>query len=281
MTLPDMIVQDLVAMALREDWGRAGDITGLATIPADKQAQVVMNARDAGVIAGLDFARSAFLQTDPGLNVKILTAEGSTVAKKKDVMIVTGNARAILAAERVALNFVGRLSGIATLTAKMADAAKPHKAKIAATRKTTPGLRAAEKYAVILGGGLPHRYGLDDAILIKDNHIAIAGGILPALRAAKKYAGHTVKVEIEVDNLDQLNDVIAEGADIVMLDNMSFDDMREAVRRVNGKMLVEASGGVTLERIPQIAATGVDLISSGAITHSVPNFDVGLDFKSL
>jgi nicotinate-nucleotide pyrophosphorylase (carboxylating) len=196
-------------------------------------------------------------------------------------MIVTGNARAILAAERVALNFVGRLSGIATLTAKMTTAAKPHKAKIAATRKTTPGLRAAEKYAVILGGGLPHRYGLDDAILIKDNHIAIAGGILPALRAAKKYAGHTVKVEIEVDNLEQLNDVIAEGADIVMLDNMSFDDMREAVRRVNGKMLIEASGGVTLERIPQIAATGVDLISSGAITHSVPNFDVGLDFKSL
>ena len=281
MTLPDMIVQDLVAMALREDWGRAGDITGLATIPADKQAQVVMNARDAGVIAGLDFARAAFLQTDPGLNVKILTAEGSAVAKKKDVMIVTGNARAILAAERVALNFVGRLSGIATLTAKMADAAKPHKAKIAATRKTTPGLRAAEKYAVILGGGLPHRYGLDDAILIKDNHIAIAGGILPALRAAKKYAGHTVKVEIEVDNLDQLNDVIAEGADIVMLDNMSFDDMREAVRRVNGKMLVEASGGVTLERIQQIAATGVGLTSPGAITHSVTNFDVRLEFKSL
>lgn len=281
MILPDMIIGDLVAMALREDWGRAGDITGLATIPADKQAQVVMNTRDAGVIAGLEFARAAFLQTDPSLNVQLLVSEGATVAKKQDVMIVTGNARAILAAERVALNFVGRLSGIATLTAKMADAAKPHKAKIAATRKTTPGLRAAEKYAVVLGGGLPHRYGLDDAILIKDNHIAIAGGILPALRAAKIYAGHTVKVEIEVDNLEQLNDVIAEGADIVMLDNMSFDDMREAVRRVNGKMLIEASGGVTLERIPQIAATGVDLISSGAITHSVPNFDVGLDFKGL
>jgi nicotinate-nucleotide pyrophosphorylase (carboxylating) len=281
MILPAIIISDLVAMALREDWGRAGDITGLATIPADKQARVVMNARDAGVIAGLEFARAAFLQTDPALNVQFLVSEGATVAKKQDIMIVTGNARAILAAERVALNFVGRLSGIATLTAKMTTAAKPHKAKIAATRKTTPGLRAAEKYAVILGGGLPHRYGLDDAILIKDNHIAIAGGILPALRAAKKYAGHTVKVEIEVDNLEQLNDVIAEGADIVMLDNMSFDDMREAVRRVNGKMLIEASGGVTLERIPQIAATGVDLISSGAITHSVPNFDVGLDFKSL
>ena len=279
-SLPALIVDDLVAMALREDWGRAGDITGLATIPADKKAKVVMNARDTGVIAGIDFAVTAFLQTDQTLVITPHVKDGARVQRGTDVMTVSGNARAILAAERVALNFIGRLSGIATVTDKMTQAARPHKAKIAATRKTTPGLRAAEKYAVIVGGGLPHRYGLDDAILIKDNHIAIAGGILPALRAAKKFAGHTVKIEIEVDNLAQLDEVMAEGADIVMLDNMSLDDMRTAVSRVNGKMLVEASGGITLQTIPGIAATGVDLISSGAITHSVQNFDVGLDFKS-
>lgn len=278
--LPHLIIEPLVKMALTEDLGRLGDITGNSTVPASTRATVVMAAREEGRIAGLDLAELAFKTIDPSLQIKRLMAEGADVKKGDAVLEVTGSARAILAAERVALNFVGRLSGIATLTLKMTRAVGNHKAKIAATRKTTPGLRSIEKYAVVVGGGLPHRYGLDDAILIKDNHIAMAGGITVALRSAKQGIGHTVKIEIEVDTLEQLKDVIAEGADIVMLDNMSLEDMAAAVRMVDGKMTVEASGGVTLDRIPQIAATGVDLISSGAITHSVPNFDVGLDYKA-
>lgn len=278
--LPHIIIEPLVKMALAEDLGRMGDITGNSTVPAATRATVVMAAREEGRIAGLDLAELAFKTIDPGLQVKRLIVEGADVRPGDAVMEISGSARAILAAERVALNFVGRLSGIASLTLKMTRAVGNHKARIAATRKTTPGLRSIEKYAVTVGGGLPHRFGLDDAILIKDNHIAMAGGVTVALRSAKQNVGHTVKIEIEVDTLDQLQEVIAEGADIVMLDNMSLEDMTAAVIMVNGKMTVEASGGVTLDRIPHIAATGVDLISSGAITHSVPNFDVGLDYKS-
>lgn len=278
--LPSAILEPLVRMALAEDLGRAGDITGNATVPEQASARVVIAAREEGRIAGLDLAEMAFRLVDAALDVKRLMPEGADVKKGDAVMEIAGKARSILAAERVALNFMGRMSGIATATLQMVRAAGNHKARIAATRKTTPGLRSVEKYAVMVGGGIPHRYGLDDAILIKDNHIAMAGGVRPALRAAKQAAGHTVKIEIEVDTLDQLAEVLEEGADIVMLDNMSLEDMTRAVAMVGGRALVEASGGVTADRIPAIAATGVDLISSGAITHSVRNFDVGLDYKA-
>jgi nicotinate-nucleotide pyrophosphorylase (carboxylating) len=280
MPLSPLLIEPLVRMALTEDLGRGGDITSDATVPEAAKARVVMAAREDGRIAGLDIAEMTFRTVDPALKIRRLKPEGADVKKGDEILEVEGRARSILAAERVALNFVGHLSGIATLTLKMTRAVGNHKAKVAATRKTTPGLRAIEKYAVTVGGGLPHRYGLDDAILIKDNHIAMAGGVRAALRGAKQHAGHTVKVEIEVDTLAQLKEVIDEGgADIVMLDNMSLEDMTAAVKLVNGRMTVEASGGVTLERVPAIAATGVDLISSGAITHSVPQFDVGLDYK--
>ena len=279
-SLSPVILEPLVRMALAEDLGRAGDITSDSVIPSDARARVVISARQEGIIAGLDAAETAFRIVDPALSVKRLKAEGSEVKPGDDVMEIEGRARGILTAERVALNFVGRLSGIATLTNKMVRAVGNHKAKICSTRKTTPGLRALEKYAVRLGGGANHRLGLDDAILIKDNHIAIAGGIAPALRRAKESVGHMVKIEIEVDTLAQLKEALEEGVDVIMLDNMSLEEMTTAVKSVNGRAIVEASGGVTLDRIPHIAATGVDMISSGAITHSAPNFDVGLDFKS-
>ncbi|MEZ0260104.1 MAG: carboxylating nicotinate-nucleotide diphosphorylase [Alphaproteobacteria bacterium] len=278
--LPSVIIEPLVRMALAEDLGRSGDITSNSTVPAETHARVVIGSREEGRIAGLDLAELAFKIVDPTLTVKRLKAEGSDVKKGDEIMEIEGKARSILTAERVALNFVGRMSGVATLTLKMVRAAGNHKARIAATRKTTPGLRAIEKYAVQVGGGIPHRYGLDDAILIKDNHIAMAGGVRIAIRNAKQNIGHTVKIECEVDTLAQLQEVLDEGVDIVMLDNMSLDDMTAAVKLVAGRAVIEASGGVTLDRIPKIAATGVDLISSGAITHSAPNFDVGLDFKS-
>lgn len=278
--LPQSILEPLVRMALNEDFGRAGDITGQATVPAATRSRVVIAARDEGRIAGLDLAEMAFRLVDSTLNVTRLKPEGADVRKGDEVMAVEGSARSILAAERVALNFVGRMSGIATATRAMVRATGNHKAKIAATRKTTPGLRSVEKYAVMVGGGIPHRYGLDDAILIKDNHIAMAGGVKAALRSAKAYAGHTVKIEIEVDTLAQLDEALEEGADIIMLDNMTPAQMTHAVQKVAGRALVEASGGVTLDSIPAIAATGVDLISSGAITHSVKNFDVGLDYRT-
>lgn len=279
--LPNLIIEPLVRMALAEDLGRSGDITTNSVIPAETRARVVIAAREEGRIAGLDLAEAAFRIVDAALHIKRLKPEGSDVKKGEAVMEIEGSARSILTAERVALNFMGRLSGIATLTLKMVRAAGNHKARIAATRKTTPGLRSIEKYAVQVGGGIPHRYGLDDAVMIKDNHIAMAGGIRAALRNAKDNISHTVKIEIEVDNLEQLEEVLAEGADIIMLDNMDIADMTAAVSRIGGRAVVEASGGVTLGRIPEIAATGVDLISSGAITHSAPNFDLGLDFVQI
>ena len=278
--LPLFIVDPLVQAALQEDMGRGGDITSLAVIPADAQARAVMGARREGRICGLDLAEKAFLMADPSLTVTRLVAEGSDVEKNTPVLEVSGPARGILAGERVALNFVGRLSGIATMTRDMQKATGNHKAKIAATRKTTPGLRAIEKYAVVVGGGAPHRYALDDAMMIKDNHIAVAGGIVQALKRAKEAAGHTVKIEIEVDTLDQLKEVLGEGADIVLLDNMSTEDMARAVEMTKGRALLEASGNVTIGRVPEIAAAGVDMISCGALTHSVANFDVGLDFSA-
>lgn len=275
------LVDNMVRQALAEDLGLAGDITSNAVIPDGTTARVVMATRHEGRIAGLDLAERAFALSSPGLVIQRLATEGTDVKAGTALLEIAGDARAILKAERVALNFTGHLSGIATLTRDMQRACAPHKARIAATRKTLPGLRALQKYAVTVGGGLPHRYGLFDAILIKDNHIAMAGGIGPALQAARKTAGHTVKIEIEVDTLDQLGEVLAlDIADIVMLDNMAPETMARAVARAAGRVTLEASGGVTLEKIPAIAATGVDLISSGFITHSAPNLDIGLDFKA-
>lgn len=278
--LSPFIIEPLVRMALAEDLGRAGDITSDSTVPESARACVVIAAREEGRIAGVDIAEAAFRMVDPSLKITRLLREGADVKKGDEVMKVEGRARSILTAERVALNFMGHMSGVATLTLKMVRAVGNQKAKIAATRKTLPGLRAVQKYAVMIGGGIPHRYGLDDAVLIKDNHIAMSGGVRNAIRNAKAHIGHTVKIEVEVDTLAQLAEVLEEGVDIVMLDNMTNAQMKEAVAMVAGRAVVEASGGVTLARIPEIAATGVDLISSGAVTHSAPNFDVGLDYKA-
>ncbi len=274
-----LLIEDAVRAALNEDLGRAGDITSLATIPASAMATAVIASRQVGVIAGIAFAQAAFRMMDANLKFEILVDDGGHISAGTEVARVSGPARALLSAERVALNYLGRLSGIASLTAKFAAEISHTKAKITDTRKTTPGLRAFEKYAVRCGGGMNHRFGLDDAVLIKDNHIAVAGGVAAALRAAKASVGHLVKIEIEVDNLQQLVEVIAEGADVVLLDNMSLDQLREAVHMVGGKMKCEASGNVNLSTVKAIAETGVDIISSGALTHSAPVLDLGLDIK--
>jgi nicotinate-nucleotide pyrophosphorylase (carboxylating) len=275
--LNPLLIQDAVRAALHEDLGRAGDLTTLATIPADRTAKAVIAARKPGVVAGLPFARAAFAQMDASVHFEALVDDGARLMPGDVVARISGNARAILSAERVALNYLGRLSGIATLTGLFVDKVAHTQAKIVDTRKTTPGLRAFEKYAVRCGGGMNHRYGLDDAILIKDNHIAVAGGVAAALRAAKAVAGHLVKIEIEVDNLDQLAQVIAEGADVVLLDNMAPDMLRRAVTLVAGRMRTEASGGVDLGTVKAIAESGVDMISIGALTHSAMVLDLGLD----
>ncbi|MDB5595062.1 MAG: hypothetical protein JWM36_2023 [Hyphomicrobiales bacterium] len=274
-----VLLETAVRAALDEDLGRAGDITSQATIPAGMQASAVMAARKPGVIAGLALAEAAFRMIDPDLRFEALVEDGTYVEAKTAVARIAGNARAILTAERVALNYTCRLSGIATMTAEYVALVAHTNAKICCTRKTTPGLRAFEKYAVRCGGAMNHRFGLDDAFLIKDNHIAVAGGTRAALRAAKAAAGHLVKVEIEVDNLDQLREVVDEGADFVLLDNMSVDDMREAVRIAAGRVKLEASGGINKDTLKAIAETGVDLISSGALTHSAPILDLGLDIE--
>ena len=278
--LPASLVTDAVARALAEDLGLAGDITSAACLPADRTARLAMVARQPGRVAGLALAIEAFRQVDPAIRVKARVVDGEAVEAGETVLEAEGNARAILSGERTALNFMGRLSGIATLTAEYVRACVGTKAAIVCTRKTTPGLRAFEKHAVLCGGGRNHRFGLFDAVLIKDNHVAVAGGIGPALRAAKAHAGHLVKIEIEVDTLDQLDEVIAEGADVVLLDNMGPALLAEAVGRVKAKrptLLTEASGGVSLARVGAIAASGVDLISVGALTHSAKVLDLGLD----
>lgn len=266
-----------VRAALDEDLGRAGDITSLATIPAGRTATADFVLRKPGTIAGLAFAEAAFRLLDPAITFETFVHDGQTLSERTTLARVSGPAIAILSGERVALNYLGRLSGIATLTARYVDAVKGTQAKIVCTRKTTPGLRAAEKYAVKCGGGANHRFGFDDAVLIKDNHIAVAGGIVPALRAAKEAVGHLVKIEIEVDTLDQLREVINEGADVVLLDNMNPTQLREAVTLIGGRMKSEASGGVNLDSVRAIAESGVDMISIGALTHSASVLDIGLD----
>jgi nicotinate-nucleotide pyrophosphorylase (carboxylating) len=279
--LPALIVEPIVRHALLEDLGRAGDITSEATIPADRKARVVAVARQPGAIAGLTAGLMAFSLFDPSLTVAQLASDGDRVQKGARLATVEGRARSILSAERVALNLLGQLSGVASATARFVDAVNGTKARIICTRKTTPGLRALEKFAVRCGGGVNHRFGLDDGILIKDNHIAIAGGVRAALEAAKGHAGHMVRIECEVDSLAQLEEALAAGANAVLLDNMTPATLRDAVRINDGRAVLEASGGVTLETVRAIAETGVDLISTGWITHSAPALDVALDFEAV
>ncbi len=277
--LPLILVEATVRAALAEDLGRAGDVTTQAIIPASATARAAIVARDSGVVAGLSAARAAFALTERDILFEARANDGARVEPGTPIAHVSGPARAILSAERVALNFLGGLSGVATLTARYVSAIAGAPARICDTRKTTPLLRALEKYAVRCGGGANHRFGLDDAVLIKDNHVAVAGGVTAALRAAKAHVGHLVKVEIEVDTLDQLREALDEGADAVLLDNMTLDELRSAVALVSGRMICEASGGVTLSNVAEIAKTGVDLISVGALTHSAPALDVGLDIE--
>ncbi|TPQ34478.1 nicotinate-nucleotide diphosphorylase (carboxylating) [Bradyrhizobium guangdongense] len=279
--LSPLAIDEAVHRALDEDLGRAGDVTSLATIPETTKANAILVARQAGVIAGLPLALATLQELSPDITVEAHVRDGARIAAGQRALTIAGPARAVLTAERTALNFVGRLSGVATLTADYVRQTEGTKLRICCTRKTTPGLRALEKYAVRCGGGFNHRFGLDDAILIKDNHIAVAGGVRPVLERARAHAGHLVKIEIEVDTLAQLREVLATGlADAVLLDNMDFPTLREAVRLAEGRVVLEASGGVTLESIARIAATGVDYVSSGALTHSAPNFDCALDIET-
>jgi nicotinate-nucleotide pyrophosphorylase (carboxylating) len=279
--LSPLVIDEAVRRALDEDLGRAGDITSIATIPETTQAHAILIARQAGVIAGLPLAVATFQKLSPDTDIEAHYRDGRTVAAGVHVLTISGPARAVLAGERTALNFVGRISGIATLTAEYVRHTAGTKLRICCTRKTTPGLRALEKYAVRCGGGFNHRFGLDDAILIKDNHIAVAGGITRVLERARAHAGHLVKVEIEVDTLAQLREVLDSGfADVVLLDNMDIPTLTEAVKLAKGRVVLEASGGVTQGTIAKIAATGVDYVSSGTLTHSAPNFDVALDIDA-
>ncbi len=277
--LPTLLVEPLVRAALAEDLGRAGDLTTDTVVPADASARGVLNARKPGVVAGLGVAQMAFRLLDPNVRLDLDRPDGATVGANEPIATVGGRARALLTAERVALNFLCHLSGIATATREIVDAVQGTRARIACTRKTTPGLRLLEKYAVRVGGGVNHRFGLDDGVLLKDNHIVVAGGIRAAVEKAKTALGHMVKVEVEVDRLDQIGEALAAGADAILLDNMTPAQMREAVGMIGGRAVVEASGRITKETAPAIAATGVDVISCGWITHSAPILDIGLDFQ--
>jgi nicotinate-nucleotide pyrophosphorylase (carboxylating) len=279
--LSPLAIDDAVHRALDEDLGRAGDITSMATIPETSAARAIMVARQAGVIAGLPLAVATFRKLCPDIAIDAHIRDGAAVAKGTSVMTITGPARAILTGERTALNFTGRLSGIATLTSEYVRRTTGSRMRICCTRKTTPGLRALEKYAIRCGGGFNHRFGLDDAILIKDNHIAVAGGVKAVLERARASTGLLVKVEIEVDTTAQLREVLDTGlADVVLLDNMDVATLKEAVSLADGRVVLEASGGLTFDSIAAIAATGVDYASSGTLTHSAPNLDVALDIET-
>jgi len=275
--LPRILLEPLVRAALLEDLGRAGDITTDAIIPAGLHAEAALVARQPGIIAGLDLAALAFALVDPAIRLHIEVPDAADIAPGQVIARICGPAAGILTAERVALNFLGHLSGIATATHRLARAIAHTTARVVCTRKTTPGLRAVEKYAVRCGGGSNHRFGLDDAILIKDNHIALAGGIRAAMCRARAHAGHLVKIEIEVDTLSQLDDAISLGADAILLDNMDLPTLRDAVSRIAGRAITEASGGITLVTAPGIAEAGVDLLSAGWLTHSAAVLDIGLD----
>jgi nicotinate-nucleotide pyrophosphorylase (carboxylating) len=275
--LPQIMLEPLVRAALLEDLGRAGDITTNALVPADARARTALVARQPGVVAGLDLAILAFRLIDPAIAVSMHKPDGSRLAPGDVIATLDGPARGMLTAERTALNFLCHLSGIATATAGIVDAIKGHKAQIVCTRKTMPGLRSVQKYAVRVGGGHNHRFGLDDAVLIKDNHVALAGGIRPALERARAASGHLVKIELEVDTLAQLEEALGIGVDAVLLDNMAPPLLREAVALVAGRAITEASGRITPQTAPAIAESGVDLISIGWLTHSAAVLDIGLD----
>lgn len=275
--LPDLLVRPIVDLALAEDLGRAGDITGQACIDPDARLSVAFASRQDGRVSGLTCARLALAAMDPTARFEIVTPDGADVTPGAVLARAEGNARAVLIAERTGLNLLGRMSGIATLTRAYVRLVEGTSATIVDTRKTTPGLRALEKYAVRCGGGVNHRFGLDDAILIKDNHVAACGGGGEAVRRARAHAGHLVKVEVEVDGLDQLEEALKHGPDVVMLDNFSLADLRAAVALAKGRAVLEASGGVNLTTVRAIAETGVDVISVGALTHSAPVLDIGLD----
>jgi nicotinate-nucleotide pyrophosphorylase (carboxylating) len=277
--LSPLLVERAVAVALEEDLGAAGDLTTDGIVPAEANGEAAIVARQAGVIAGLDLAEAAFKALDPDIRFVRVVQEGGAVDSGGTMATVAGKTRALLTAERTALNFLGRLSGIATLTAAYVKAVAGTGARIACTRKTTPGLRALEKYAVRAGGGGNHRFGLYDAVLVKDNHIAAAGGLAPALERLRVRSGHLVKIEVEVDTLDQLKQALGFAVDAVLLDNMDIETLRQAVKLVAGRVKTEASGGVTLETVRKIAETGVDLISVGALTHSPRNLDSSLEWK--
>ena len=275
-----LLVEPIVRAALLEDLGRAGDITTNAIVPAEATVEAEIVARQPGVLAGLDAALLAFELAEPALRIERLREDGARISRGETVARISGRARGVLGAERTALNFLCRMSGVATTTRGLADAIAGYKAKIVCTRKTTPGLRALEKQAVRLGGGANHRFGLDDAMLIKDNHIALAGGVRAALERAQRHAGHLVKIELEVDTLNQLAEALEVGVDAVLLDNMTPETLRRAVAMVDGRAVTEASGRITPETAAFVAATGVDLISSGWITHSAPILDLGLDIAA-
>ena len=277
-SLPTLLVEPIVRAALVEDLGRAGDITTAAVVPKEARFSGAMVARRPGTIAGTEAARIAFDLVDPTLDVSILQPDGSVVEPGQPVMHIKGPAQSVVTAERTALNFISHLSGIATVTAELVAGVGNNKARITCTRKTTPNLRALEKHAVRAGGGVSHRFGLDDGILIKDNHVALAGGIRPAIQSAKAGLGHMVKIEVEVDTLEQLDEALSEGVDAILLDNMDPDLLRQAVATIDGRAMSEASGRITAEQVPAIAASGVDIISAGWITHSASALDLGLDF---
>jgi nicotinate-nucleotide pyrophosphorylase (carboxylating) len=277
--LPTIMIEPLVRAALLEDLGRAGDITTDAIVPLDARAATALVARQPGVVAGLDLALLAFRLIDPAIATTIERGDGSRVGPGEVIAAIAGSARGILTAERVALNFLCHLSGVASATSGIADAIAAYRTRVTCTRKTMPGLRALQKYAVRVGGGSNHRFGLDDAVLIKDNHIAVAGGIKPAIARARAAIGHLVKIEVEVDTLAQLEEALSLGVDAVLLDNMSPETLRRAVALVDRRAITEASGRIAPETAPAIAAAGIDLISVGWLTHSAPVLDIGLDYR--
>ncbi len=278
--LDEVLLTPIVEAALREDLGRRGDVTSQATIPAEMQAKLQIKARQAGVICGMDLARLAFRLIDTNIEFVAKVHDGERVAANTVLAIVSGNARHLLTAERTALNFMTHLSGIATATRQIVDSVAEYPAQITCTRKTIPGLRIVQKYAVRCGGGRNHRLGLDDAILIKDNHIAIAGDISTAIKQAQAFAGHLIPIEVEVDTLEQLEQALAVGVNIVLLDNMAPDVLTRAVAMCHGKAKTEASGGITPETVKAVAETGVDFIAMGYLTHSTTALDIGLDFRT-
>jgi len=277
--LPDVVIEPLVRLALTEDFGRGGDITTDAVIPSSTRMKALMSAREPGIAAGYDAARLALRLVDAQATWTTLTEEGAQFQKGAPLVRIEGSARSVLMAERVMLNFIGPLSGVATLTSKFVAEAASTNARITCTRKTTPGFRALEKRAVRLGGGVNHRLGLDDAILIKDNHIAAAGGVALAMKRARAAVGHLRAIEIEVDRLSQIEEALPFKPDAILLDNMSTALLKEAVALIAGRAKTEASGGVRLETVKAIAQTGVDFISAGALTHSAVNLDIGLDYE--